>query len=166
MTKKKLRYLLAILIPGIFFTISSCSSGSEKKTKKPETTVQKETSPPVTTVNPNEMASEMARGEQIYKEKCIICHQANGQGLPNAFPSLAGSRFLLDNKVLAVAQVLNGSANVQADRTVKYPAPMPPQVSNKEDAVAVINYVLNNFGNNGGHVTMDDVKDVVILPLK
>ena len=84
--------------------------------------------------------------------------------LPNAFPSLMGSKFLLENKVLAVSQVLNGSVNVKADRTVKYPAPMPPQVANKEDAVAVINYVLNNFGNNGGHVTLDDVKDVVILP--
>jgi mono/diheme cytochrome c family protein len=41
---------------------------------------------------------------------------------------------------------------------------MPPQVTTKEDAVAVINYVLNNFGNNGGHVTLDDVKDVKILP--
>lgn len=51
-----------------------------------------------------------------------------------------------------------------ANRTIKYPAPMPPQVANKEDAVAVINYVLNNFGNNGGHVTLDDVKDVVIMP--
>jgi mono/diheme cytochrome c family protein len=163
---KKLTYLLAIWIPGILLMISSCSSGSEQKNKKPEDTVRKETSPPVTTVNPNEMASEMARGEQIYKEKCIICHQADGHGLPNAFPSLAGSRFLLENKVLAVAQVLNGSANVQADRTVKYPAPMPPQVTTKEDAVAVINYVLNNFGNKGGYVTMDDVKDVVILPRK
>jgi nitrite reductase (NO-forming) len=164
MTMKNLTYLLAILIPGIFFMITSCSSGSEQRTKKPETAVQKEGSPPATTVNPNEMASEMARGEQIYKEKCIICHQANGQGLPNAFPSLTGSKFLLENKVLAVAQVLNGSANVQANRTVKYPAPMPPQVTTKEDAVDVINYVLNNFGNNGGHVTMDDVRDVVILP--
>lgn len=164
MTMKKIIYVLAIFIPGIIILINSCSSGSEQKTKKPESAVQKETNSPKPKVSPNEMASEMARGEQIYKEKCIVCHQANGQGLPNVFPSLAGSKFLLENKVLAVAQVLNGSANVKADRTVKYPAPMPPQLDNKEDAVAVINYVLNNFGNNGGQVTMDDVKDVVILP--
>jgi hypothetical protein len=41
---------------------------------------------------------------------------------------------------------------------------MPPQVDTKDDAVAVINYVLNNFGNNGGKVTLEDVKDVEILP--
>lgn len=161
---KKLKFALALLIIGSAFVMSSCSSGSDQKTKKPETTVQKETNTPIAAVDANELAAQMARGEQIYKEKCIICHQADGHGLPNAFPSLAGSKFLLENKVLAVSQVLNGSANVAATRTVKYPAPMPPQVTNKEDAVAVINYVLNNFGNNGGHVTMDDVKDVVILP--
>jgi nitrite reductase (NO-forming) len=164
MTMKKLSYLFPILIPVIFMIISACSSGSDQKTKKPEATVQKESAAPTQTVSPNELASQLARGEQIYKEKCIACHQANGQGLPNAFPSLTGSKFLLENKVLAVSQVLNGSANVKANRTVKYPAPMPPQLDNKEDAVAVINYVLNNFGNNGGHVTMDDVKDVVVMP--
>jgi hypothetical protein len=41
---------------------------------------------------------------------------------------------------------------------------MPPQVGSADSAVAVINYVLNSFGNNGGMVTVDEVKDVVIDP--
>jgi nitrite reductase (NO-forming) len=106
----------------------------------------------------------MARGEQLYKEKCFACHQTNGQGLPNVFPSLVGSEFLLKQTKLAVSQVLNGSEKVAANKTVKYPAPMPFQVNTKEDAVAVINYVLNNFGNKGGMITLEDVKDVEILP--
>jgi len=160
---KKLTFILAAGVVGIAFTMSSCSSGGEQA-KKPETTVQKDAGKEAAAAANNEMAAMMARGEQIYKEKCIACHQANGQGLPNAFPSLVGSKFLLTETKLAVSQVLNGSANVVADRTVKYPAPMPPQVSTKEDAVAVINYVLNNFGNKGGHITLDDVKDIEILP--
>ena len=39
---------------------------------------------------------------------------------------------------------------------------MPPQVDNYEDAVAVINYVLNAWGNNGGTITVDEVKDIEI----
>jgi len=77
---------------------------------------------------------------------------------------LVGSDFLLNKKVLAVTQVLNGSEHVAADKTVKYPAPMPPQVGTHEEAVAAINYVLNNFGNKGGFITVEEVKDVVILP--
>ena len=102
-------------------------------------------------------------GKKIYETpgKCITCHQANGQGIANVFPNLVGSEFLLNNKVLAVEQVLDGSARV-GNKTVKYPAPMPPQLDNKEEAVAVINYVLNSFGNHGGVVTMDEVKDIVV----
>jgi nitrite reductase (NO-forming) len=160
---KKLNFLLAIGMIGVTVLMTSCGGGGEKPASKQETAVQKET-PAAPAGNTNEMAAQMARGEQIFKAKCIACHQANGQGLPNAFPTLVGSKFLLENRVLAVSQVLNGSVNVPADRKIKWPAPMPPQADSKEDAVAVINYVLNNFGNNGGYVTLEDVKDVQILP--
>jgi mono/diheme cytochrome c family protein len=162
---KKLTYLLAIGMIGTAMAMTSCSSGGEQKAQKPETTVQKEAPAAETpAASNNETASMMARGEQIYKAKCLACHQANGQGLPNVFPTLVGSQFLLNQKALAVSQVLNGSEKVAAQKTIKYPAPMPPQADTKEDAVAVINYVLNNFGNNGGYVTMDDVKDIEIMP--
>lgn len=110
--------------------------------------------------------SDPNRGEQIYKTKCIVCHQADGKGLPGAFPPLAGSDYLLADKVRAVAQVLNGSNMEITVNKLKYTAPMPPQVDNKEDAVAIINYVLNNFGNKGGEVTLEEVKNVVINPRK
>ena len=160
---KKLTYVMALGIAGASLLMTSCGGGAEKQAPKQETAVQKEEAQPATGTN-NEMAAQLARGEQIYKTKCIACHQANGQGLPNAFPTLVGSKFLLESKVLAVSQVLNGSVNVPAHGNIKWPAPMPPQADTKEDAVAVINYVLNNFGNNGGYVTLDDVKDVQILP--
>jgi mono/diheme cytochrome c family protein len=110
--------------------------------------------------------ADPTRGEQIYKTKCIVCHQADGKGLPGAFPPLAGSDYLLADKVRAVAQVLNGSNLEITVNKLKFTTPMPPQVDNKEDAVAVINFVLNNFGNKGGQVTLEEVKDVVINPKK
>jgi mono/diheme cytochrome c family protein len=113
-----------------------------------------------------EMKAMLANGEKIYKAKCIVCHQPDGKGLPGAFPPLAGSDYLLKDKVRAVAQTLNGSNMEITVNGQKYVAPMPPQVDTKEDAVAVINYVLNNFGNKGGYVTMEAVKDVMINPRK
>lgn len=137
--------------------VTSCGGGSKTGTEGAQVTEE-----PAEATGPS--AEQMALGEKIFKEKCIVCHQANGQGIPNVFPSLVGSDFLLNQKVLAVSQVLNGSEHVVANKTVKYPAPMPPQVGTYEEAVAAINYVLNNFGNKGGFVTVDEVKDVVILP--
>ncbi|NOU46860.1 MAG: cytochrome c [Bacteroidales bacterium] len=96
--------------------------------------------------------------------KCIVCHQANGEGIPGAFPPLKNSDYLFADKVRAVAQALNGSNHEIVVNGVKYNAPMPQQVGTKEEAVAVINYVLNTWGNKGGTVTLEDVKDVVIDP--
>lgn len=29
-------------------------------------------------------------GESVYQSNCVACHQANGEGIPSAFPPLAG----------------------------------------------------------------------------
>ncbi len=156
----KTRNLIAFAMAGFFglAMITSCGGGKSGDQSKTDSTAIKEVAAAPT-------AEQMAMGKAIFETqgKCITCHQANGQGIANVFPNLVGSKFLLESKVLAVSQVLNGSAKV-GNKTVKYPAPMPPQLASKDSAVAVINYVLNSFGNQGGVVTMDDVKDVVIDP--
>ncbi|GAB1405674.1 hypothetical protein MASR1M74_28560 [Lentimicrobium sp.] len=136
---------------------ASCGGGggSQEQTSADESTKMEATDGPD--------AAQMAKGEKIYNEKCFACHQKDGNGIPNAFPTLVGSDFLLNHTKEAVAQVLNGSEHVPSHGDVKYPAPMPPQVDNYEDAVAVINYVLNNFGNDGGYITVDEVKDIEII---
>ena len=159
----KSRNFIAIAMAGFFglAMITSCGGGKTGDQANTDSTAVKEQ--PAQPAAPT--AEQMEMGKKIFETpgKCITCHQANGQGIANVFPNLVGSKFLLEQKVLAVTQVLNGSAKV-GNKTVKYPAPMPPQLDNKEEAVAVINYVLNSFGNQGGVVTMDDVKDVVIDP--
>jgi len=120
------------------------------------------------TMSPQKTADQTdakyAAGAKIYKEKCIICHMANGEGITGAFPPLKNSDYLFKDKVRAVAQALNGSQKAIVVNGVTYTAPMTPQVNTKEDAVAVINYVLNAWGNKGGTVTLDEVKNVVINP--
>jgi len=103
------------------------------------------------------------KGAKIYKEKCIICHQASGEGIPGAFPPLKNSDYLMADPIRAVAQTLNGSHEEMVVNGITYTAPMTPQVDTKEDAVAVINYILNAWGNKGGTVTLDDVKAVNIV---
>ena len=109
-------------------------------------------------------AEQMALGKSIYEAKCKLCHQANAQGLKPVWPPLAGSDYLLADKKRAVAQALNGSNMDITVNGVVFKGLMPPQVGTVDSAVAVINYVMNNFGNNGGFVSADEVKDVVINP--
>lgn len=102
-------------------------------------------------------------GAKIYQTKCLPCHQITGEGLPGAFPPLKNSDYLLADKKRAVQQVLNGSNEPMTVNGSVYTVPMPPQVDTHQDAVDVINYVLNAFGNDGGTIKLEDVKDIKIV---
>jgi len=111
----------------------------------------------------DQAATKFPEGAKIFKEKCAACHQITGMGVPGAFPPLKGSDFLKADKKRALAQVLNGSTHSVTVNGVNYGIPMPPQVDNHEDAVAVVNYVLNSWGNDYGTVSMADAKDIKIV---
>lgn len=151
-----------ILIGLSIFTLTmvmvSCGGGSQSSGE------QQKVEAAANSGLPADIQAMMPRGEEIYKTKCKVCHQDNGQGIANVFPPLANSDYLLADKVRAVAQTLNGSKTEMVVNGAKYTQEMTPQVESKEDAVAVINYVLNNFGNKGGYVTLADVANVEIKP--
>lgn len=108
-------------------------------------------------------AAKYPEGAKIYVAKCVACHQVTGLGIPNAFPPLKDSDYLFADKKRAVKQVLNGShENIVVNGTT-YSMPMPFQVDTHKDAVDVINYVLNAWGNNGGSISLDEVKDIEIV---
>jgi hypothetical protein len=77
---------------------------------------------------------------------------------------LANSDYLLADIGRAVAQTLNGSKLEMTVNGKKYTREMVPQVDTKEDAVAVINYMLNNFGNRSGYVKREEVANIEIKP--
>ena len=83
-----------------------------------------------------------ARGEKVYSANCVPCHQANGQGVPGAFPALAGSPKVLGKQedqidILLHGIVKNGTPTAMASFK---------QLSDTEIA-AVITYTRNSFGN-------------------
>ena len=84
----------------------------------------------------------IARGEKVYAANCVACHQANGQGVPGAFPALANSPKVLGKQEDQIDILLNG--------VVKNGTPTAmasfKQLSDTEIA-AVITYTRNSFGN-------------------
>jgi len=55
-----------------------------------------------------DLADLRARGEKVYAANCVACHQANGTGVPNAFPALAGSKLVNGPPAGQIAMVLDG----------------------------------------------------------
>lgn len=157
---KTLNVLVLAFIGVLGLSVLSSCGGGQSTDQKTDTTQVSAT--PAGAVD----AAQMTLGQGIYDAKCKACHQPTGLGLKPAFPPLAGSDYLLADKKRAVAQALNGSNHEITVNGVVYNAPMPQQVSTVDSAVAVINYVLNSFGNNGGVITAEEVKDIVIEPRK
>jgi cytochrome c oxidase subunit 2 len=77
------------------------------------------------------------RGEKVYAANCAVCHQANGKGVPNAFPSLDGS------------PVVNGPRQEQINVVLNGRKAMPPwkSVLSDTDIAAVITYTRNSWSN-------------------
>ena len=89
------------------------------------------------------MAEAKDKGEKIYAANCVACHQANGKGLPPAFPSLAGSKMVLGTSDQQINILLNGRAGTAMQSFAR--------LSNSEIAT-VITYTKNSFGNSVGKV--------------
>lgn len=105
-------------------------------------------------------------GKSIYTANCQACHQANGEGLPGAFPSLKGSSVVLgDNLELYIDIIMHGY-DARADFGVMPAVGTNANFTEKEVA-ALINYERSSWGNNGKQVTSDEVKKILdVVKLK
>ncbi len=105
--------------------------------------------------------TESMDGSAIYQQKCVACHQSDGRGIAGTFPPLKGSDFLKTApKKRIIEQVLNGSGGGLLVNGVKYHSPMPAQTADVNEAVAVVNYILNAWGNHYGKVTPEDARGI------
>lgn len=81
----------------------------------------------------------VARGEQVFNANCAACHQASGEGIPGAFPSLIAAPSVVGPQAAQIDILLNGKG-----------AGMPAwkQLSDVEIA-SVITYTRNAWANSG-----------------
>ncbi|MEQ1597754.1 MAG: copper-containing nitrite reductase [Methylotenera sp.] len=98
-------------------------------------------------------AEQITQGKNVYESNCLACHQANGEGIPNAFPPLAKSDFLNADHNRAIDILLHGRSGPITVNGKNYDSVMPAIALNSEQIANALTYVLNSFGNNGGQVT-------------
>ena len=93
--------------------------------------------------NAQELKTEQyfVEGLQLYTANCSNCHQANGLGMANLYPPLAGSDALKDKALLACI-VKNGMNDTIVVSGKKFSRPMPanPKLTDLEIA-EIISYL-------------------------
>lgn len=84
----------------------------------------------------------MSIGEKTYVDRCAVCHQASGAGIPGAFPAITGSKVVTGDISGHIGVIVNGRLGTAMQSFAN-------QLTDKEIA-AVATYQRNGLGNNTG----------------
>ena len=106
------------------------------------------------------LSEKMISGKRIYMNTCFACHQAEGQGIPNAFPPLAKSDYLNADVNRTINIILKGKTGEITVNGVKYNSVMTRQAISNSEIADVLTYVYNSWGNNKTNVTTSQVDRV------
>lgn len=101
-------------------------------------------------------------GSVLYTTHCQACHQANGEGLAGAFPSLKGSKIVLADSVDIFVDIILNGYNARASEGFG-PMPAVGTAANltAEEITAIINHERTSWGNNAKKVTTEEVKKIM-----
>jgi len=96
-------------------------------------------------------------GSVLYSNTCAACHQADGKGLPGAFPPLAGSPIVNDASPETLIRIILQGYDARAEYGVM--APFADMLSDEEIA-AIATHERSSWGNKAPAVTPEEVKKV------
>ncbi|HXO17412.1 MAG TPA: cytochrome c [Candidatus Dormibacteraeota bacterium] len=101
-------------------------------------------------------------GAVIYLANCASCHQADGRGVPGAFPPLAENPVVTGNPIAAIAIVKNGLEGRIVVNGQTYSGIMPrwKGLMTDEQIASVISYIRSSWKNHAPGVSISDVESV------
>jgi mono/diheme cytochrome c family protein len=106
-------------------------------------------------------SSKPEEGKDIYLKHCLTCHQTDGSGVPNMFPPIQKSDWVIGDKNRLINVLING---LQGDIDVNgepFSQVMPKQDSLTDVQIAnVLTYIRQNFGNHADAVQTANVTNL------
>lgn len=108
------------------------------------------------------LAESIGRGQGVFEQNCAVCHQATGLGIEGVYPPLAGSDYLMEQRIPSIRGVKYGQRGPLVVNGVTYDNTMLPLKLSAAEIADVMNYVRNSWGNkaDGPAVTPGEVAAV------
>jgi mono/diheme cytochrome c family protein len=109
-------------------------------------------------------AQNLIKGKKIFETRCLVCHQADGGGVPNMNPPLDGSTGVNGKDIVRMVKIVtNGLDERVALDGMYYNNAMTANPDLKADAIAdVLSYIRNSWSNKAGLVTVAQVNAALL----
>ena len=107
-------------------------------------------------------AQNMANGKKIYELRCLVCHQADGGGVPNMNAPLDGASNVVGNDIARLVKIIRNGYNERvALDGFYYSNAMTANPDLKDADIAdVLTYIRNSWSNKASIVTLAQVQKV------
>jgi len=97
-------------------------------------------------------------GKRVYDQYCRACHMADGAGMRGMHPPLVNNKTVNGNAGKLIEVTMKGMSGKVVINGVEYNGIMPPHTHLTNQQIAdVLTYVRQNFSNNSGPITPEDV---------
>lgn len=107
------------------------------------------------------LKASIERGAAVYKDFCVVCHGANGEGIAHTFPPLAKSDYLLNNRTESIRAIKFGQTGKIVVNGITYNNAMAPLGLYDEEIADVMNYITNSWTNkNDQMITVEEVAEL------
>lgn len=111
----------------------------------------------------NMQAQNVENGKKIYETRCLVCHQADGGGVPNMNAPLDGSSNVVSNDIARLVKIIKNGFNERVALDGLYysnsmtPNPdfTPAQISD------VLSYIRTSWSNKATKVTTVQVQQII-----
>ncbi len=112
--------------------------------------------------SPTTQAAGSAAGAKLYEQHCADCHGMQGDGVPSAYPALAGNRAVTMPQTANLVQIVLHGGYAPATPGNPRPFGMPPFVLVLSDAeiAAVLTHLRQSWGNQASGVTALNVNRI------
>ena len=100
-------------------------------------------------------------GQRLYGAHCLSCHQADGGGVPNMQPAIAGGTWVQGDARALALFVMTGGFDSGSRKDSNVGNVMPPfrQLADA-DLAEILTYIRQKFGDGASPVTAAEVAEV------
>jgi len=134
-------FMLSAILLGIF---TACTNNNENEKKKVVSDTYGPSPPPIEQNNNNQQEANLPEhpGKAVFAKYCLVCHQADGSGVPGMHPPLGPGSWVDKDPNELIAILMKGlSGKVEVNGEI-YNSFMPSQAQlTDEEIAAVLSYI-------------------------